>query len=331
MNPMTSYMPCSIDTLRSEIEATVLTLDVSDLFRASANRDWAEAERYQVRDDVDKALLSSPVVAEELCRIRGFFDQPVERAVVDFLTYQQSHLKALHDWQRRGLKLLAHAHIRDHIRFWLDASILYDQDNAVAMYFSSDNWDFSVFRPLTDQLMEFTPPGHQEFHDLLTAGVQDVRTLLYTEFSGKADGVDRLGYIQRVLADQDWIHPSGIMPMLAYEAASAKQVESGGRGDSSDLAARFAAALTNLSHRLCAPDRERFQQLVKLYQVLYFNRIAYDIYEYFGFYAFSRQMLILWSSQTMDCQGLTSKSEEFRRAASLYQFDRVARVLRELM
>lgn len=164
----------------SSLAYNVLTrLKLHDIRWISENRDWAEATRYELKDEVDSNLIESPIVSTRRKEIERIFQQETspESPYLELLLKDWSTLhtcvksilerELANEWSASSV-----------VGLWLDFAPVADADNAHAMYLSSGNWDFSVFNRLTTWIYSLPVPD-QLRSALLTGGVQDIRTVIY--------------------------------------------------------------------------------------------------------------------------------------------------------
>lgn len=319
------HFPVSVDEQRQLMEQVSSMLSDEDLAWASGNRDFAEAQRYAAKDEVDASLVESVPVTEERARIEALFrDHPVPIAVRMYLDLMHRRLRELHQMHVEMLSLLDAATVGEWSSFWTNASSLADIDNAHAMYLSSDNWPFSVFHRLIERLENFVGDDLASLHAILCAGIQDARTEVFANPDIAYLGLERLPFARLVRKRSDWIRSDGVVPLMAFKATTG--IADGTANARESLQVRYEDAVKSVSARLSSVERGAFVETCELYQDLYAARAAYDIYEYFGFYGFVRHILIL---RTMNClsSSSTSAAADFHHAASTYQFQKMAKVL----
>jgi hypothetical protein len=315
-----SFLPVSAKIQRNEIDRFVKDLSDEDLAWISENRDFSETERYTAKDEVDQSLTTSQDVVSECARIEHLFEQRDPTiAASEYLTLVQAQLVRLHDFHCSG--------IRDQFQdlsawyqFWKQAATLADIDNAHAMYLSSGNWPFSVFNGVIEELSAMiTDQGLLNI--LLTAGIQDARTTVYSNSDQAYRGLSRTEFATAIRKRFDWVREDGIMPLFTYKAAT---------GNVSftrpELTAPYAAAVKEILKQVSEDKGQRFVGVLSSYVALYAARAAYDIYEYFGMYAFLRHTLIRKTTTALKTYS-EDLSREFHYAASTYQFNRALQAL----
>jgi hypothetical protein len=187
------------------------------------------------------------------------------------------------------------------------------------MYLSSDNWTFSVFHPLTEELAAFTASDEAAFASLLTAGIRDVRLEVYAAgaFNAGYRGLEHAAFVAAIRQNSDWMRDDGVMPLFAYEAATQSSRMHAARVN--NIEEEYAASLTRVSARLSPSARRRFADVAATFRSLYAARTAYDVYEYFGLYAFLRHATILKTSTALAALG--ADAAHFQYLASTYRFE----------
>ncbi|MCA1636684.1 MAG: hypothetical protein LC802_24200 [Acidobacteria bacterium] len=312
------FFPAPVTEQVAIVAAAAASLSDDDIAWISENRDFSEAERYREKDDVDEALVASPLVSAERKRIEQMFDEeePV-RAGERYLRAHAEHMSSLH----RHFAGAATEGVGDalNVSFWRRAITIADIDNAHAMYLSSDNWPFSVFHKLIDELADFIGDDQEAFASILMAGVQDARTSVFNMFGDVYRGLDRRGFAVAVRANADWVRPDGVMPLFAFKAATEAPSGAGRVADSKGLRKQYEAAVGRVLMNITERERPRFAEVCETYQRLYAARAAYDIYEYFGFYAFARHLTIQRATRALE-QSSREAARNFHYSASTYQF-----------
>jgi len=320
------FFPATVEQQASVIRNAVSDLSDEDIAWISENRDFAEAERYREKDEVDEALVSSSLVTHERANIEDLFRaHDAVRAVKLYLLEFKQHMAVLHG-------LFAGAVVATDITseldtdFWRKAIAIADADNAHAMYLSSDNWPFSVFHKLLDELANLVGDDQASMASILLAGIQDARTSVYGAFGSVYRDLKRHQFVTRIRDNVDWIRQDGIMPMFAFKAATEGMPNSMRPPNSGELRQKYEAAVNLVASRLSGIKAQRFMDACKVYQRLYAARAAYDIYEYFGFYAFARHLLILRGRRILESSSF-SEARSFHYFASTYQFSKLEELL----
>ena len=192
------FFPVPVDQQLAAIRTVAAGLPDADVAWISESRDFAETERYTAKANVDAALVSSPAVSEERRRIEQLFSAAEPTiAAGRYLELLRQGLAALHHAFVQAIGAPPSDDLQTHRAFWQRATVLADVDNAHAMYLSSDNWPFSVFHALIDELSELVGGDHEALGPLLTAGIQDARTSVYQAFGDEYRGLDRQAFAPR--------------------------------------------------------------------------------------------------------------------------------------
>ncbi|MEW5897373.1 MAG: hypothetical protein AB1668_06780 [Nanoarchaeota archaeon] len=184
------------------------------------------------------------------------------------------------------------------------------------MYLSSGMWDFSVFNPVLKKL-ENTCPKQLDYYRLLSGGVKDVRTKLYCldilqkKFMNDKpkDVSDFLLRLEESFIDDS----SAIFLIFTYNFC-----EHLGTDDNNKIRNDYLETIDNIYSQV--EDKESFLEALSLYNRLNKARIEYDTFEYFGYYAFVRNLLIVNTYNQLKKKGVL-EAGEFRKISSLYQYD----------
>jgi len=315
------FFPASVDEQLALISAAAAVLSDEDVAWISENRDFSEAERYRQKDEVDAALVASPIVSAERQRIESIFAEEPVRAGALYLRAYAKHMASLHDLFATAMQ--SDTEVLDP-SFWKRVITMADADNAHAMYLSSDNWPFSVFHKLIDELAGFIGDDQQALTAILLAGVQDARTSVFNIFGNEYRSLDRQAFAVRVRERADWIRSDGVMPLFAFKAAT----ESGRPHAAAkyDFSKQYEIAVAQILLSQKQRERQRFVDLCNTYQQLYAARAAYDIYEYFGFYAFARHLVIRRAMREL-ANSSDARARSFHYSASTYQFAELTQIM----
>jgi AcrR family transcriptional regulator len=322
---MKQYLPATPVEM-NDVATRLLALSGEDIaISISELRDFAERERYRLKDELDEYLLKAPETSAKRQEIENIFEG--EDLIDSAAAYLDSYLidmRALHAVHVDAAITSVKYTLAEWKRFWTKVAPLADTDNAHAMYLSSDNWPFSVFHKLLARLEELVPSElESEFSDLLTAGIQDPRMFVYHAFAGNSPSAERPAFVQRMLREQPLVLQNGVMPIFAYEASRSQP--SRGRS-ASVLVNDFERASRVVKNRVTPTQALRFTATSHAYRNLTAARIAYDSYEYFGFYAFVRHYLIIQCSKVVG-QKSPEKADAFKRKAAMYEFSEAVSIL----
>lgn len=283
------------------------------------NRDWAESERYNLKPEVDSVLKNSNTISEERRKIRLIFkrNDDLKQAVEIYLSETNEILnnlkmffdKILISYLSNGLNNLKELHY-----LWKEFLELADIDNAHAMYLSSGTWDFSVFNPILDKLRKLC--SSMDYYNLLGGGVKDIRTNIYSlsillsKFS--KNNPKNIDEFLAGLNDQ-LIDDSTLFLIFVYNSCSNLEID-----DSEGRKEEYFSLVNKIYNKV--ENKNNFLNLLNLYLRLNQARIEYDIFEYFGYYAFARNLLIVCTFNQLEKIN-PKKAKEFRKISSLYQYD----------
>ncbi len=310
-----------LDDIAPTVSALVSSLPDEVLTWVSANRDFGEDERYREKGSVDDTLTSNEVVTAERVRIENAFDGRASH--LHEVSRYLRMLSAVHENVHGLLLEVASGGAAwtpaQHAGFWARFAVVADVDNAHAMYLSSGNWTFSVFNNLIDDLAEWAASEPGALPDILTGGICDVRTAIYNVFGDRYSGMNRADFIAEVRANEDWVRPEGYVTPVCFTPATHH------RGhvsvDATEIAERFDEAVERVAAlNPSAPVTE----VADLYRRLYDVRRRYDIYEYFGAYAFMRNLAIYYMSEPEQAAGSLRDAQYL---ATTYQYEFAAELL----
>jgi len=204
--------------------------------------------------------------------------------------------------------------------YWGDIERISDIDNAHAMYLSSNNWDFSVFNDVIEKLDVLLNNDYAKLSSILCAGVEDVRSALYSIFDDTWKGVTKDAFFRRIITDNDYVRQRGVCPCFAYVTLQAPKVTNVFNREA------YMENLSNIKKGLNQLEKDSFSSLFSLYCKLYYMRLAYDTYEYFGYYSLIRHYAIFVTYICLLKED-EKTAQDFRRCASTYQFSRINDIL----
>jgi hypothetical protein len=325
------YLPASPSRTHALISRIVSSSTSTLVEQIAELRDYAECERYRKKSEVDDYLLNSPQTTRVCQHIETLFKQgDLAQAARHYLALLKEDLGRLHDIHIQAIFSCERYSLADWKSLWSEIAPLADIDNAHAMYLSSDNWPFSVFHKIISEFEMLVPSDDAgALGTILTTGVQDARTYVYQNLGGIMTGATRVEFVKSLLESNNLILPNGIMPMFAFQAATKPPTSGNGLKSEQKLTQEFNLVADRVWHRLPSKDAARFASLVDVYKRLYTARAAYDIYEYFGFYAFVRHFLIIKCAATIALNDLP-RAEAFKRTAATYQFGRALEIMNSI-
>lgn len=290
----------------SNIKSVYSYLSNEELLFMAKNKKYADDIRYENKDDLNESLANPKLIDIKIGQIRKMFKNGVEDGCSDFLVSLLNDIRYLEQTFVWGAN--AFDKTEDScIAFWEQAYAISTLDNASAMCFASDTWEFYIFELILEKLTETYPSNKPFDYKLLTAGMMDVRTKVYhNRFYLKSSNE-----IEKVLSEKDIVGSDGIMPLflLAF-----KQAE-GLNGRQPEL-----ANLSGLS--------ENFLYWFEIYSIMYECKILYETFEYFGKYEFLRHLAIMKTFNILNAKN-SDKAQEFKYLASTYQYDRALEILKK--
>jgi adenine phosphoribosyltransferase len=275
----------------------------------SANRDYAETARFEIKSDVDDGLLESTQTRNERLQIIEIFSTgSLAQQAAAYLARLDSVLNGLHYCLQYGAESISEMALPEMRRYWKDLAYVTGIDNAHAMHLASGSWGFTVFDRAIAVLRLHV--DDEALNVLLTAGVQDARSLVPTLLAGCASGMTREAWTLRCL-QSPMLLPCGVAPIVAYEAASRPAALS---THLTELARKLDARYADVKQKLSGPAAAA----ANVYETLYKARQQYDIYEYFGLYAALRHRVIRATIELLDRHELTSG--QFEHHATFYNY-----------
>lgn len=313
-----SYFPVSTNTMFAKMKEVVKGMSYADLMWIAQNREFGEKERYRVKAEVDTSLRETKIISAERNLIEDKFRSGdiIENAD-RYLEFYRKRMCQLNIAYERILKL--NVSLKDIVLFWKQVSDISNLDNAHAMYLSSNNWDFSVFNEILEELSEILRGDFSKLSPLLTAGVEDVRSAIFSQGDNYV-GLSEEAFYDQIIQSEDYIRKNGICPCFTYIAVKhpnlQKKIDVGS----------YKRALTEVVESLDETSQKRFTQVYDSYCKLYFTRLAYDTYEYFGYYAFLRHYAIFSTYKLLKIEN-DEKANMFRHYASTYQFENAINIL----
>jgi hypothetical protein len=258
-------------------QRVISRLSTAELEWISINRDWAENERYRLKDQVDESLLASDHVNERREAIEHLFCVGSEaEPEVSYLRLLEQDFAHLHGICRAILQteLQNNWSLNVATDYWRSFVAAADVDNAHAMYLSSGNWPFSVFDRLVNYLRA-APVAPPIYSTLLTGDVRDIRTTVYELeiLSSLLPVTDRRRFANRVQELPGACEPNGVMPIFLYEILSSPRASSIVVPNTDAYTEAVSELLAVSAHPLEA------QRCLKLYRALHTDRLAYETYQ----------------------------------------------------
>lgn len=310
-----------ITTMHMEDKILKLSNRISsdDLMWIALNREYGEKERYRVKAEVDESLRETEIISKERENIESIFQSD------DIITNANNYIKF---YKERMIELNnAYEKIVDLettksslIGFWKSVVDISNIDNAHAMYLSSNNWDFSVFNQVLEKLLEILQGDYNKLNPLLTAGIEDVRTSVFTMDMQQYLGLSEKEYYSIIMNNKDYIRSNGICPFFIYIINKSPAFNKGANGTD------YVKGLEMVVNSLQKNEQEIFNNVYECYCKLYYTRMSYDTYEYFGYYSLLRHFAIFITCDMLrreDIEGVDS----FKHYISTYQFEKAVAIL----
>ena len=289
-------------------------LSVDDIVWVIKNRIYAETERYVKKNDMQDELASpheTKIRIEQSKKL--FIEYDLELACYHFFVSMLDNLMKMDELYTDAC-IYIDDDLVNYVKFWEKAVLLSNIDNADAMCFSSDTWDFYIFDIFLSRLSDLFGPEVILDKGFLTANEQDIRTRVHA-LQLACTQKQAISFITDWIRSGDLIRPDGIVNFFLL------------RDD-------VACDAQSLAHKPLVKSEMRMNsealKIYGLYRMLYKSRILYDSYEYFGRYAFLRHVMIL---KTLKYLKKTSCKQinDFRFFASTYQYSKALTLLTNLL
>ncbi len=301
LNKIRSFVSCDINT-----KPIYDTLTEKELLFIAENKIYADNSRYHNKDELNESLANPPLIDVKIKQINKMFEKGIEQGCINFLAVLLNDIKYLEQTYLWG------AHCFDGtqestIAFWEQAYPINTIDNASAMCFASDTWEFYIFELILEKLYQTYPLDKPFDYGMLTAGLKDVRTKAY---EGRIY-LKAKDEIKKLLSEKNMIGSDGIMPLflIRFEQEKASEWNK-----------------TSLTYR--EDLSEEFSYWFEIYSIVYECKILYEAFEYFGKYEFLRHFSIMktydiWKEKNLE------KAQNFRYLASTYQYDKALEILKK--
>lgn len=280
-------------------------LSNEELLFIAKNKIYADNIRYQNKNDLNESLATPDLIDIKIRQIKKMFDNGTDEGCLRFLTSLLNDIKFLEQTYIWGAFAFDETE-ESCLAVWEQAYSISTIDNASAMCFASDTWEFYIFELILQKLSDAYPPENPFDFGMLTAGLKDVRTKAYEN----KIYVDNQDDINKILSENNVINSDGIMPLFLL---TSKPVEVLNRQQSSPL------------HKTGFSDE--FLYWFEVYSIFYECKILYETFEYFGKYEFLRHFAIMKTFNILNSKN-SKKAQEFKYLASTYQYDRVIKILK---
>lgn len=313
------FFPIKTEHMTKKISEIMGHVTSNSLMWIASNREFGEKERYRVKAEVDESLRETEVIWKERERIEKFFqsNEIISNGDAYIEFYKRRMIQLNRAYERIENLEITKENITE---FWKSVVDISNIDNAHAMYLSSNNWEFSVFNQVLEELLEILQGDYNKLNPLLTAGIEDVRSSIFTMNMQQYLGLKKEDFYSNIVENKDYIRSNGVCPFFSYivnETPSFKR-----RMDRTE----YEMALKEVLDSLHGNMRQHFLDVYECYCKLYFTRMAYDTYEYFGYYSFIRHYAIfvtynMLSNEDVECANM------FKHYISTYQFERAVSIL----
>jgi hypothetical protein len=283
------------------------------------NREYGEKERYRKKADFENTLKGADVISGERKKIEGLFNNnDLETAVTLYQNLLYERIREL-NLQYESIFTIPY-NLTSLKKYWIELEKISDLDNAHAMYLSSNNWGFSVFNGIIDEILTLLDNDYSKLNSILCAGVEDVRSTLFATFDNSWSNITKDNFYKRIILNHDYVRQNGICPCFAYVSINAPRLMKVFNKE------KYVNNILELRDKMDTNKRTLFDRFYKLYCALYYLRIAYDSYEYFGYYSFVRHYAIYMTYNLLLEKG-EENANDFKRFASTYQFTHIKNIL----
>jgi hypothetical protein len=283
------------------------------------NREYGEKERYRKKEELKNTLISSDIISEERKKIEKLFlNNDLETAVK---LYKQLFFEIIKELNSQYEEIFSIPQDLNNLKkYWRGLEKISDLDNAHAMYLSSNNWEFSVFNTVIEKLMTLLDNDYSKLNSILCAGAEDVRSALFSTFDNSWDNMMKSNFYQRIITEHDYIRENGICPCFAYISLSAPKLTNIFNEE------KYNSDFLELKNNMDSNKKLIFENIFDLYCTLYYIRNAYDTYEYFGYFAFTRNYAI-YVTYNLLAEVDSDKANQFKYFATTYQFKHIRNIL----
>lgn len=304
----------SIENIR-RFFSELKNISAEDLKWIANNRDHAEKERYRVKDEFNASIVAAKETLDEREKIEKIFaNNTLTEAIDEYLKLLSKRLLELNT-QYDLFRKVDYSNTDELIKQWASVIAISNIDNAHAMYLSSNNWDFSVFNAVLIELRSVISDD-EDFLAILSLGVQDIRTRIFSTLPKEYKCTSEDDFFVKVLKNHDFITDDGICPFLLYHTCKVQYTPT--------RITPIEPIIERLIKGKTHTEIQRFYDILDNYARLFYARLAYDTYEYYGYYAFIRHFAIRKTFETIKDSIV---AERFKHFSSTYQFDRAIQIL----
>lgn len=313
------FFPIETKYMAEKISEVMSHETSNNLMWVASNREFGEKERYRVKAEVDESLRETETIWKEReCIEKIFQSNEIIMNANAYIELYKRRMIQLNDAYEKILNL--ELTMENIIDFWKSVVDISNIDNAHAMYLSSNNWDFSVFNQVLDELLEILQGDFNKLNPLLTAGIEDVRSSVFTMDMQQYMGMTEEDFYSHIAKNKDFIRSNGICPFFAYIVNKSPSFKKGIDN------IEYEMVLNEVLYSLHEDKRQHFIDVYECYCRLYFTRMSYDTYEYFGYYSFIRHYAIFITYNMLRNDDV-EHANAFKHYISTYQFEKAVSIL----
>lgn len=313
-----SYSPIKTTRITSNMEKAFINVTPDALKWIAENREYGEKERYRYKKELDTTLKDDLCIKKERIAIENIFKtNTIDLAVDKYQNLLFDRLIQLVDAYDKIL-VIPNLNLEVIMNYWASVEEISNIDNAHAMYLSSNNWDFSVFNDVLQSMESLLNGNYANMNILLSGGEKDIRTAYYEQCITNSIESES-DFYSRIISDNQTVCVNGICQCFLFVNHDIPTVNRTLNID------KFNKKLNNIYNSL-GDKKSEFKSIYSMYCRLYYLRLAYDTFEYFGYYSFIRHYAIYLTY----CYILNkdeNTASEFKHFASTYQFSKIKKIL----
>ena len=313
-----SYSPIETARITSSMKKIFKSMTPDALKWIAQNREYGEKERYRFKKELDTTLKDDLCIKEERTTIENIFkDYCIDQSLDIYKQLLFDRLTQLvHAYEK--IILISDFTNEKLIEYWTSVEEISNIDNAHAMYLSSNNWDFSVFNYALERIENLLNGNYADMNILLSCGEKDIRTVYYDHCVTSIE-INESDYYSTIIAENHTVCENGICPCFLFINHDIPVVNKKLNKD------KFQDKLNNICSSMGEKKKE-FETIYNIYCKLYYLRLAYDTFEYFGYYSFIRHYAIYLTYTYIFMQDEIA-ANEFKHFASTYQFSKIKKIL----
>lgn len=274
-------------------------------------------ERYRYKKELDDTLKADTIVSDERLAIERIFEgNPTDVAVQKYCDFLYDRLLQLTEAYEKIF--VTDVNMESLMAYWQSVEDISNIDNAHAMYLSSNNWTFSVFNDVLSKLENLLNGDYSLLNFLLSTDEKDIRTAYYDQCS-TASSINERSFYEKIISENMCVCSNGICPCFTFVKNDVPRMRAS--LDKKKFDDKLSVIIDNMGER-----KSEFISTYELYCKLYYTRLAYDTYEYFGFYSFVRHYAIYITYRFLS-ETDEEKALSFKHFASTYQFSKIKEIL----